>query len=164
MKRLPLALSSINNTLSTSLAKHDRRHETNRQLSAQQEVHQGKKRPLPQQDLPATTLSDQEQQFHAHAAEAASRHVPHGRKMLGSPRTARMVVSKAQEVAKKVPRSWEHPQSPERPRTPQPGRVHRTVMRISRSEACSPRVSNSAELWNEDLTPRQMNIRQKVTC
>ena len=165
MKRLPLALSSINNTLGSPLDTHDPRCETSKQLWAEDEVRQGKKRSLPQQALqePASSLSKQAYHSHAHAAGSVSQYMPHSRKMLASPRTAQMVAAKAQEVAKKLPRSWENPQPAQRPQTPQPGRVPKVVMRNSRSEACSPRA-NAAELWNEDLTPRQMHIRQKVTC
>ena len=161
IKKLPLALSSINNTLGTALENHDHGHNTNGQ--AEVEVQHGKKRPFSEQGLQdsASKFSKQNQRQNEPNAQSGSQNVPRSRKLLASPRTAQMVASKAQEVAKRLPRSWENP-SP--PGAPQHKKLHKLHERISRSEACSPRASNTAEFWNEGLTPRQLEIRSKVSC
>ncbi|KAK9838917.1 hypothetical protein WJX74_005847 [Apatococcus lobatus] len=167
MTKLPLTLSSISNTPGAYVDCEDHKNETTGQFQPEDELQLGKKHPPSQQGLQETASSKlysskQKQRYAKLERQAVSQNAPLSRKMLASPRTARMIASKAQEVAKRVPRSWENPLSPQRSRPLQRARVYKEHERISRSEACSPRVSNTAELWNEGLTPRQLDIRLKA--
>ncbi len=162
-KRLPLALSSLNNSPSSAAESNwlgeaarlpnrprtdDRTGFTNEPASTHQQL--ASVQPIHQQQ---------------------AKQKPHTpvRKLLASPRTAKLFTSKAQELAKRLPRSWEDPLAHAKPHTNdalQPPHAQENLpighQRASRSEHSSPRSPKLAELWNLDFNPKQQRIREKV--